>query len=564
MACVSLDDLHPYFQVLVFHYSGDDIPKDAIPTYVATEYRSPRHEFSFHHIAHQPVLGYEVQHMYPPTWLKGQSATETKNSEHDLVLIYRKDDYVFVHVSCDKLSNAMLGFFSVENGFQPVNADLILGLITSGDVQLRTIGIQNVYGSSGVAPQSKVYSGWDMREALSITTDGGYSFEHAMGVRTDQATLKPKPIGCSLNKNKIWMTWSADLTEFTCKCDELVDAFRHSAGHGLSVLAAPVSPQGLQLDPVFFSMDYYVHKKGLLLVGAGGNAPSPDWSCAYSGNNEVELMVNVSGTAPVKVNLRLTRNPDDTWALSYSDPTKTASVSFLDEDSEAAAGRSVDLIKYLKSNPIYTIICSSGLAYRRGRYYQDNRYTSPFGRAEDTTISWNGIDITAESRKPHRNDTIGDAIVQHFSNALIGVDDDGAGEVADYIVIPNADTLVLVHAKYSCQNTPGLRVDDLQVVCSQAIKNLPYFTASRLSRKISRWSTRDFTAAPLNALAFESTMMQVVSRMPSLDKELWIVQPGISRKKLDADPQNKIHILLNHVDALCRQAGIRFRFICSP
>lgn len=563
MACVSLQDLHPYFQVLVYHYSGDDIPVTAISTYVAEEYRSVRHEFTFRRIATQPVLGYEVQHMYPPTWLKGESASQTKNSEHDLVLIYRKDDYVFVHISCEKLTNAMLGYFSTANGFQPVNADLIMGLITSTDVQLRTIGIQNVYGSSGVVPQSKVYSGRDMREALSGTTDGGYSFEHAMGVRIDQTSLKPKPIGCSLNKNKIWMSWSSDLTEFTSKCDELVDAFQHSAGQGLSVLATPVSPNGLQLDPVFFSMDYYVHKKGLLLISARGSTPSGDWSCAYSGNNEVELTINGSGAPSVKVNLQLTRNPDDTWILSYSDPTKTVSASFLDEDSDAPAGRSIDLVKYLEANPIYTIICSSGLAYRRGRYYQDNRYTSPFGRAE-TVIPWTGIDITAESRKPNRTDTIGDAIVQHFQNALIGIDDDGAGEVADYIVVPNGDTLVLVHAKYSSEATPGLRVDDLQVVCSQAVKNLPYFTASRLSRKIPGWSSRDFTAAPLDQVHFESTMLGVVSRMPSLDKELWIVQPGIKKTRLDAAPQNKIHVLLNHVDALCRQAGIRFRFMCSP
>lgn len=66
----------------------------------------------------------------------------------------------------------------------------------------------------------------------------------------------------------------------------------------------------------------------------------------------------------------------------------------------------------------------------------------------------------------------------------------------------------------------------------------------------------------MNEGELEETLQEIIDNI-DIEKECWIVQPGISKRKLENDSDNKIHCLLNYIDSICRTVNIKFRFICS-
>jgi hypothetical protein len=69
------------------------------------------------------------------------------------------------------------------------------------------------------------------------------------------------------------------------------------------------------------------------------------------------------------------------------------------------------------------------------------------------------------------------------------IDDDAAGELADLVVIDKASdrtNVALVHCKWSSKDYVGQRLEDVEVVLSQAVRSLRWASAKLFWRELRR------------------------------------------------------------------------------
>lgn len=135
---------------------------------------------------------------------------------------------------------------------------------------------------------------------------------------------------------------------------------------------------------------------------------------------------------------------------------------------------------------------------------------------------------------------------------------DGAGEIADYLVVEELQTgevsLALWHAKAAHGSVPSIRIKDFQEVVAQALRSRRWFPStslwvelgSRLAQRSRPWATlvdRSDDLDLLNrklGLVEDETVSPWTKRFPNVRGTLGIVQPGLSagamRTALGSDP----------------------------
>jgi superfamily II DNA or RNA helicase len=183
------------------------------------------------------------------------------------------------------------------------------------------------------------------------------------------------------------------------------------------------------------------------------------------------------------------------------------------------------------------------------------------------SIDWPNTDITAETdrtAKARRNGkrSVHATLIEWLaardrrgSNRWI-ILNDGAGEIADVLVIEPLSTgevhLGLWHAKASASQTPGLRINELQVVVAQAIRSRRWLPSLALWPELAaRLSGKRSPAAVLQAQSDEPLLLLQylgladnpdeefvpwTRRAPVVRGEIGIVQPGLSRALALAEP----------------------------
>lgn len=155
--------------------------------------------------------------------------------------------------------------------------------------------------------------------------------------------------------------------------------------------------------------------------------------------------------------------------------------------------------RYLNDNDWFTIILTDGRGFRSGSFWLDNRYAAPFfGCDTDIIPDWNNVRLMRESLADGLDP--GElTVLQRVGQYLNGqdhsyvIEDDDANEVADYVFLSETK-FILIHAKASETPDPRLRVGNLHIVTSQALKNLRYFIPDNCSeRELERLHTRSGT-----------------------------------------------------------------------
>nr|WP_143546935.1 DEAD/DEAH box helicase family protein [Rhodococcus sp. 06-418-1B] len=188
------------------------------------------------------------------------------------------------------------------------------------------------------------------------------------------------------------------------------------------------------------------------------------------------------------------------------------------------------------------------------------------------TADWSGIDIKRESQGVERDP----ATVQHRAIDLfsaeddweIVIDDDGAGELADIVLLRRTeDSLIvlLAHCKYSSQKIPGSRIDDLYDVCGQAMKmnrakSLPEMLTKRLLRRERNRQAKGKSGLISGDIRTLATIVDE-ARHRSLHVTVAIVQPGVAKSRASGD----LRALLGAADRfLAETYGMNLRVIASP
>lgn len=217
------------------------------------------------------------------------------------------------------------------------------------------------------------------------------------------------------------------------------------------------------------------------------------------------------------------------------------------EDIEVVRPRSTLLLsEWLNINDLLLIL-SNDRIIENGLLYQPRWERPPFDPMNLQTIDWTGTNLRIESQTSAKiPESVQRRAIDHLLQEsgdeqwTVILDDDGSGEIADIVALRIDDDGLLVrliHCKYSAENDPGARIDDLYEVCGQAQKSVawrrndlnPFFRelGRRAQRKYQRTGVDPFEAGDATALLRLQANAQVLSRR----MEVFIVQPGLSQAK---------------------------------
>lgn len=573
---ITAENVKPFFQVLVYT-TEEGFNLKALAKKIAT-YINAKNAKSYSNFKKKEILIDEddlraeyFQHIQHPSWFRIEPGkpleSDLKNREHDLLILFTVDSYLFVHSSCRSLAGRVADAIRLEKTNPPklVNAVRIKRVLNNLDLKLNAIAIDNVYGSSGIAPEGKAYYSPDVINNLSVGTDSGFQMSYFQGRDLDNNS---KPVGASASKRKVWKGFVENIDKFKEECSALAETLNQEPTvEKLSVLVNEIEPFLFQPDEIVaFNLSGYSEEKTIRLEYK--DREFGDWSAdlVLDEDNKVRVTLLPPLAREVTVDYEFAFDENEnvfTFGTGDEDEVKVIFVN----DKGNEYDNKINLSAYLNRGTGFTFLFTNGRAFRNGDFTEDNRFKLLFKKCDDKHIAtWDDVLITREAKEedlPADKITILSKIEQValLENPKYIIRDDGAGEVADHLICFE-DTLILAHAKASGGDEPAIRVSDLHIVCSQAVKNLRYFTFDayseetliRIHGKIGVVETYE---------AFVSSFSSIF-REWGFRKECWIVQPGISKAQLEEAPDNKIHSLLHYVDGMCSINGVIFKLICSP
>lgn len=577
--------LKPFFQVLVFKVNAQfdqtvflaafrnaiDLKNNATNKHyfeIQNENRDP--DSVILHLIHK---SFPTWYINPNDILKAKAPGEHEDLENDLVIFYKTDDYLFIYSSCAQVETLLLEAIQTlkeKNNwvFKKLSHETINHILKQLDMEYRTLGMANVFNAGGSAPESKTYSGRNTSYSLTPSFDSGYGFSYCLGSIFEKGG-KRKPFGCSVAKSKVWKTWVNDANDFIVQCDQILKWMKNPATAkktNLDILVLPVSKSKIQkASPIEFYLDYFVHDKGMVQLSSR-SIETFDWSCYLSPGKKNLITFELKDWGKEeKIEAKFSYDATkELYSFEWANPTETIKIKFIDDEKERTTSR--DVIQYLTAQQGFTIIYSNGYAYRNGECYQDNRLTEMFNSC-CLDISWSDVDIRKEDKPAKakgKKFNIIEKITAHLSGTkyIVCINDNGANEIADCVYITD-DKIVLIHAKFSKSHTVGLRVDDMQVVASQAIKNIRYFASQAYTTDVF---DRLFKKCPPGAFKdgdhFQESIIEKLQDN-RIKRECWVVQPGISSSRLNKQKNNKLHPLLNFVYSIFKMNQIDFKLYCS-
>lgn len=577
---ITIDQLKPFYQVIIFEVENSfDLNSLvlAFRTSIDEKLENSPYYIEIKSVIEQDDLIYvtHLLHKFFPSWYSEKTVSKNsiirniENIENDLLILYHADNYLFVYSQCATVLNIIdiaIEKLIESNGFKfkQLKAQKMQTILNSYNIQYRTLAISNIFNAGGTAPESKAYYSKNAKHCLSPSFDTGFGFNYCLGTFQDEEN-KFHPFGISSKKSKIWRTWVDDIDQFIENCDELVEMINNNSNsNNLQLLVEPTNPPNMSSTNVLqFYMDYNIQQKGMVFLEKDN--PVLNWTCYLNENHNNQVIFDVidNSTHHIVVIDFIYEEADEVFLFSYNNIDNSIKVLIWNEIDDNEKKRRVDLIDYLNKQRNFTLLLNNGNAYRDNAFWKDNRFKSTFNKTK-TLINWNNVDITKEDEIPAEPAKIN--ILQKLQNyaisdlnCIIGINDNGSSEIADLIVITD-EKIILIHAKFSITARPTLRVDNIQVVISQALKNLRYFISENYTDdKLLRLFQKKFYPNSISHGDFKNEIINSLNDY-NKKKECWIVQPGISKRKLMRSPANKIHILLNYIDSVCTSNGIEFSF----
>ncbi len=185
---------------------------------------------------------------------------------------------------------------------------------------------------------------------------------------------------------------------------------------------------------------------------------------------------------------------------------------------------------------------------------------------------WAGIDIKKESQGPDRTETT----VQFRTIEILAdeqewdviIDDDGAGEVADIVLLRSTESeifVLLAHCKFSSAKKPGCRLKDLYEVCGQAIKSykaksdIDLLLRNLLRREKNRQEKYGHTGF---IKGNRRALLKLANRNRFLRPSVTVLvsQPGLSKAKLNLPVSELLGCTEHYLSDTCAS---KLRVLCS-
>lgn len=196
--------------------------------------------------------------------------------------------------------------------------------------------------------------------------------------------------------------------------------------------------------------------------------------------------------------------------------------------------------EYFDEDPLIICYVDNSHSYNRFLIKLPSDFAE-FSKDQITCLDWTGIDIKKESmRKIQEEDSVQWKAFQHIRDDYdIIINDDGNGEAADLIAFKldgNELHLGLVHCKYSQQQAPGARIEDIYTVCGQANKSIYWkhvglnAIVQHIINREQKWELAGFTRF-LKGDVQDLRKLKRFARMAKIKLTVFIVQPGLKKDK---------------------------------
>jgi hypothetical protein len=179
---------------------------------------------------------------------------------------------------------------------------------------------------------------------------------------------------------------------------------------------------------------------------------------------------------------------------------------------------------------------------------------APYDATKIQVLDWNGANIRNESQGRTKDQTsIQTRLILELKKRDYSIifDDDDSGEAADIVAIrlvgePSAPTSIDVefyHCKYSSEDAPGHRVEDLYEVCGQAQKSIAWMSSPQkkidlFTHLLRREAKRQDDGGPTRFEVGGWESLQTIREMSHLcavKLSIYIVQPGVSKAQASRD-----------------------------
>jgi hypothetical protein len=191
----------------------------------------------------------------------------------------------------------------------------------------------------------------------------------------------------------------------------------------------------------------------------------------------------------------------------------------------------------------------------------------PFDKSKIIAWDWAGTNIRTESQGEDRTSTSVQArVIRHLKNHEtydVLFDDDSPGEAADVVAVkviggltqPTEIKVDFFHCKFSHNDKPGGRVEDLYELCGQAqtsiwwagspAKKSDLFTHLMRREQLRRDSKRA-TRFEIGSLEVLHTIREISRSLP-VSLAITIVQPGLSKNQVSEDQLRLLGVTEHHL-----------------
>lgn len=504
------------------------------------------------HATQLVVITSEVE---KPKWYAG---TELNRSIFELAVVswqrsadINRSHLVLLNAQDIRLLNAIREILDPANILRNGNPAFLQEAFDSVErLSVSSVGVRNTFAAVPGTPAYATFAGSGIDRGLREADTNGRGLGHAMAqVRIDsgQATTA----GLAVNKSKYWETRYLGLRDFETFAVDLARRYWFPRPTESGPLLPNVS-KGERTDafhPPVIAVEF-----NPALLGA---------SYALPDGRPLESLDIAPAAHPdateSQVYLRIYDPRDegaDIWLAEMAVAGHFTTLAGT-EALHRGMGNPTTFSQLFEAHPPL-IYFADGRSTMGPVTFQRPRTDSFLPDVELVPTDWSDVDITRETPRPNRTDSIHEWVETTLVGAVPepGVSrwvlhNDGGGEIADHVVIQRSVggrvSVELWHSKPSSGSRPGARVRDMEVVTQQAAKSRRHLTDRDLWNRIGRRLT-GAEAPPLTVLCGDREDLialcgldptrseeSIAARAPHLDSRIVVVQPGLSIQKLQND-----------------------------
>ena len=425
-------------------------------------------------------------------------------------------------------------------------------------IAVSSVGVRSTYGAAPGTPSYKMFAGSSIETGLRGSDTAQTALGHAMAqvVESDGAFTA----GVSTGKAKYWETRYTPLRKY----DEFVASLTTRYWFPTIAPSGPLLPQITRGQtmltwprafPIAALMDYALIGAEWVIDGHG----SMDLAEIHAGVEALNFGAPPR-SVPERMPLAVVFPSGGAMCLVWTGEADILGlVHTTGSEPTVRRGHSnpKTLSELLSERPP-SILFQDGTTVRGSELYEAPTYASYIPEGLVSTYDWTGVDIEAETRAKAESRGKGVSVHEWVEAHLANrprrghhrwiLQNDGPGEIADYIVIELLHSgqvaVDLWHAKFAGGSHAGVRVGDFEVVSAQAIKSRRWPTDRQLwSRLANRLEGTEHPPAivvegserklrVLLGLEPKWERLSLGWRKPAITSTIGIVQPGLSLKQL--------------------------------